>query len=94
MPAPAHLDKQHAALWVELQRQLHARVASFQDAIAFEALVRLVQVMRSGEAVAADYARLQAYLGEFGMTPAARSKVAQGKKQDAVKGFAALKAAG
>lgn len=89
---PKHLDKEHAALWNELRRHLHARVSSDQDAIAFEALVRLVGVMRSGGAAAADYARLQAYLGEFGMTPASRSKVAQAKKPDAPKGFAALKA--
>jgi len=92
--APEHLDKAHADLWNELRGQLHARVSTQVDATAFEALVRLVQVMRSGRAVAADYARLQAYLGEFGMTPASRSKVSQGKPAEAKKGFAALKAAG
>ena len=92
--APGHLDKAHADLWRELRSQLHARVSTQVDATAFEALIRLVMVMRSGRAVAADYARLQAFLGEFGMTPAARSKVSQGKKPEANKGFAALKAAG
>jgi len=92
--APDHLDKMHRDLWNELRPQLHARVSSANDATAFEALVRLVMVMRTGQAAAADYARLQAYLGEFGMTPASRSKVAQGKKAEEKKGFAALKAAG
>lgn len=91
-PAPDHLNEDLAKLWNELRGHLHARVSSEQDAIAFEALVRLVQTMRGGSAVAADYARLQAFLGEFGMTPAARSKVAQTKKADQPKGFAALKA--
>lgn len=92
--APEHLDEDLAKLWTELRGHLHARISGAQDAVAFEALVRLVKIMRSGEAVAADYARLQAYLGEFGMTPASRSKVAQTKKPEAKKGFGALKAAG
>lgn len=92
--APDHLDKLHADLWNELRGHLHARVSSDEDAIAFEALVRLVMVMRTGKAVAADYARLQAYLGEFGMTPASRSKVSQAKPVQQKKGFGALKAAG
>lgn len=94
MEAPDHLDKLHANLWNELKSQLHARVSSQHDATAFEALVRLVMVMRTGQAAAADYARLQAYLGEFGMTPASRSKVSQGKKAEDKKGFAALKGVG
>lgn len=94
LPAPDHLDKMHAALWDELRAQLHARVASEHDATAFEALVRLVMIMRTGQAAAADFARLQAYLGEFGLTPASRSKVAQGKRAEQKKGFAALKSAG
>ena len=89
--APEHLDDDLAAIWKEVAGYLHARVASNPDLIALEALVRLVAIMRSGEAQAADYARLQAYLGEFGMTPASRSKVAQGKKPEGKKGFAALK---
>jgi len=89
---PVHLDERLASIWEEVAGILHARVASAPDLIALEALVRLVGVMRSGEAVAADYARLQAYLGEFGMTPASRSKVSQGKKPEAKKGFGALKA--
>jgi phage terminase small subunit len=93
-PAPDHLDKLHAELWEELKVLLHARVASDHDAIAFEALVRLVMTMRLGNAAAADYARLQAYLGEFGMTPASRSKVSQGKKPEERKGFAALRSTG
>jgi phage terminase small subunit len=93
-PAPDHLDEALAAIWKEVTGLLHARVSSGPDLIALEALVRLVAVMRSGEAAAADYARLQAYLGEFGMTPASRSKVAQAKKPDEPKGFAALKGAG
>ncbi len=93
-PAPDHLDEAHRKTWDEVRRITHARVASEPDIIALEALVRLVVVMRSGDAVAADYARLQAYLGEFGMTPASRSKVAQGKKPEAKKGFAALRGAG
>lgn len=92
MEPPLHLDKALAKLWREIRGHLHARVAGAQDIIAFEALVRLVDKMRSGEMVAAEYARLQAYLGEFGMTPAARSKVAQARKPDEPKGFAALKA--
>ena len=91
-PPPDHLDDALAAIWKEVAGLLHARVSSAPDLIALEALVRLVHVMRSGEAVAADYARLQSYLGEFGMTPASRSKVSQGKAPDAKKGFAALKA--
>lgn len=91
---PVHLDAELKRLWKELQRHLHPRVSGGQDAIAFEALVRLVKVLRSGEMVAAEYARLQAYLGEFGMTPASRSKVAQGKAPEQKRGFAALKGAG
>jgi phage terminase small subunit len=94
MEAPDHLDEMHAKLWNEIRGHLHARTSGEQDIVAFEALVRLVMVMRLGRAVAADYARLQAYLGEFGMTPASRSKVAQGKKAEQKKGFGALKAAG
>lgn len=90
-PAPKHLDAPLTALWDELRDTLHARVSGWHDAIAFEALVRLVALMRSGDAVAADYARLQAYLGEFGMTPASRSKVAQGARDGSPKGFAALR---
>ena len=92
VPPPTHLDDGLAAIWKEVASILHARVTSAPDVIALEALVRLVGVMRSGDAVAADYARLQAYLGEFGMTPASRSKVSQGKKPEAKKGFGALKA--
>lgn len=92
--APEHLDKLHKDLWNELKALLHARVASDHDAIAFEALVRLVMTMRLGNSAAADYARLQAYLGEFGMTPASRSKVSQGKKAEEKKGFAALRSSG
>src|SRR4051812_32567298 len=73
LPAPDHLDETHAKLWEELRHHLHARTSGEQDSVAFEALVRLVAVMRLGRAVAADFARLQAYLGEFGMTPASRS---------------------
>lgn len=94
MAPPAGMDEALVAIWREVQALLHKRVAGEQDRLAFEALVRLVQVMRSGGAAAADYARLQAYLGEFGMTPASRSKVAQAKEPDKPKGFAALKAAG
>ena len=89
--APDHLDKMHRELWNEVRGYLHARVSSEPDLIAFEALVRLVMVMRSGKAVAADYARLQAYLGEFGMTPGSRSKISQTKKPQPNRGFAALK---
>lgn len=89
---PEHLSEELAKLWREVCQHLHARVAAEQDAIALEALVRLVALMRSGDAAASDYARLQAYLGEFGMTPASRSKVSQAKRPDAPKGFAALKA--
>lgn len=92
--APDRLDELHRNVWNEVRGYLHARVASEVDLIAFEALVRLVMVMRSGQAAAADYARLQAYLGEFGMTPASRSKVSQGKKAETARGFAALKGAG
>lgn len=92
--APDHLDGLHKDLWNELKAQLHARVASDQDAVAFEALVRLVMIMRLGKATAAEFARLQAYLGEFGMTPASRSKVSQSRKSEQKKGFGALKAVG
>lgn len=92
--APEHLDKMHRDLWNEVRGYLHARVSAEPDLIAFEALVRLVMVMRTGQAVAADYARLQAYLGEFGMTPASRSKVSQGRAPETKKGFAALRGAG
>lgn len=92
--APPHLDKMHAELWDELRGQLHARVSSEQDTTAFEALVRLVMIMRLGKATAAEFARLQAFLGEFGMTPASRSKVSQGRKTEQKKGFGALKVAG
>ena len=83
---------QHPDIWREVQQMLHARVAGQNDHVAFEALCHLIAKMRGGEAAAADYARLQAFLGEFGMTPASRSKVSQGKAQDKPKGFAALKA--
>ncbi|MAG24944.1 terminase [Candidatus Pacearchaeota archaeon] len=92
--APDYLDEGLAAIWREVAGMLHARVASNPDMIALEALVRLVARMRTGEMSAADYARLQGYLGEFGMTPASRSKVSQGKKAVEKKGFAALKGAG
>ena len=88
---PDYLDASVAEIWKEIAGSLHARVASNADLIALEALVRLVWKMRNAEMSAADYARLQAYLGEFGMTPASRSKVAQGKKPEGKKGFAALK---
>jgi len=95
LPAPAHIkDRQLRKIWDEEKRKLHPRVATENDATAFEALVRLTAVMRSGEMVAAEYARLKAYLGEFGMTPASRSKVSQGKAPEQKKGFAALKGAG
>lgn len=90
--APDYLDDGLAAIWVEVAGTLHSRVASGPDMIALEALVRLVAKMRTGEMSAADYARLQGYLGEFGMTPASRSKVSQGKKTESKRGFAALKA--
>lgn len=92
--APDYLDSDLAAIWKEVAGSLHARVASNPDMIALEALVRLVAKMRTGEMSAADYARLQGYLGEFGMTPASRSKVSQGKQATGKKGFAALKNAG
>jgi hypothetical protein len=90
-PAPHHLSKPLAKLWDELRTHLHPRVAGQADAIAFEALVRLVARLRSGEAVAADHARLQSYLGAFGLTPASRSNVSQGKPPQQPRGFAALK---
>ena len=88
---PQHLDAKLKKLWREIRSHLHARVAAEQDAIALEALVRLVDLMRTGEARAAEYARLQAMLGEFGMTPASRSKVSQSKTPEEKKGFGALR---
>lgn len=91
---PRHIKGPLAKIWKEMQGHLHARVASAPDAIAFEVLVRLIDQMRHGEMGAADYSRLQSMLGEFGMTPASRSKVTQGKAPEAKKGFAALKGTG
>jgi phage terminase small subunit len=75
-PAPDHLPEDLRGIWNEVRGLLHSNVAGTADAIAFEALVRIIAKIRSGEARAADYARLQGFLAEFGMTPAARSRIA------------------
>jgi len=93
-PAPSHLDGHLASIWKEVAGMLHARVAGQQDRLAFEMLVRIVADCRSDDATPAHYARMQAMMGEFGMTPASRSKVAQAKKADGPKGFGALRGAG
>lgn len=91
MGPPTHLDDSLAEIWREVAKLLHARVAGDSDVLAFEALVRATAMCRSAEATPAWFARQAALMGEFGMTPASRSKVAQGKKPEGKRGFAALK---
>lgn len=88
---PEHLDEALRQIWAEVAPCLHTRVATEADRLALEALVRLVATMRSGDATAAHMGRLKAFLNEFGMTPASRSKVAQGAMPTRRSGFAALK---
>lgn len=88
---PFHLSPALRAIWTDLQSCLHAGVAGSPDALAFEALVRLVAKMRTGTANAAMFARLGSLLGEFSLTPASRSRVAALATPERPTGFAALK---
>lgn len=51
----------------ELRAHLNGPISSTAELIAFEELVGLMAVMRSATAGAADYAKLDAYLLEFGL---------------------------
>lgn len=75
---PHHLHDGLAAIWRDVAPLVPKGVAAAADLLAFEALVRLIFTMRSGNAKAAHLGRLQAMLAEFGMTPATRARVLRG----------------
>ncbi|GAA3801945.1 hypothetical protein GCM10022600_25140 [Qipengyuania pelagi] len=74
-PPPNNLHDGLATVWQQVASLVPKDIAGKADQLAFEALVRLIYTMRSREAKAAHFARLQSLLAEFGMTPAARARL-------------------
>lgn len=83
-PAPDHLGEEHSAVWDEVVSQMYAGVLGEADRIALETMVRLIYLMRSNfdEMTAAQLARLNGLLSQFGMTPADRTKISVPKNKD------------
>jgi hypothetical protein len=82
------------AIWHELEAQMIEGVATGCDRFAFENLCRLELRCRSSRAKTGDFAQAKAYLSEFGLTPAGRTRVAARKAKIAdertPEGWAAL----
>ena len=76
-PAPATLSVEHRACFDEIVQRSHIGVLSSADSIAVEMAAALLAAFRRDpeNLSAAKFARLEALLGRFGMTPADRSKV-------------------
>ena len=74
-PTPTHLHDGLATVWQQVASLVPKDIAGKADLLAFEALVRLIYTMRSGQAKAAHFARLQSLLAEFGMMPATRARI-------------------
>jgi hypothetical protein len=67
------------AIWHELEAQMIEGVATGCDRFAFENLCRLELRCRSMSAKTGDFAQAKAYLSEFGLTPAGRTRVSARK---------------
>ena len=76
-PAPEHLGGDLSAVWDEVVSQMYAGVLGEADRIALETMVRLINLMRTDfdTMTAAQLARLNGLLSQFGMTPADRTKI-------------------
>jgi hypothetical protein len=69
-------------VWHEITSQCCRGILTAGDAVALESLVRLTIEMRtSGEVKAQTYTALTRLLGEFGMTPSSRAKLATAPKK-------------
>lgn len=81
--APAHLGPAEQAIWDEVVSVMYKDVLGEADRIALEAMVRLIHMMRTSfdEMTAAQLTRLTGLLGQFGMTPADRTKISVPKRQ-------------
>lgn len=83
-PAPEHLGEQLGQVWDEVVSQMYAGVLGEADRIALETMVRLINLMRTDfdTMTAAQLARLNGLLSQFGMTPADRTKISVPKNKD------------
>jgi hypothetical protein len=72
---PTELDKNEKAAWLYIASLLPPGVAKNSDRIAMEEAACLLITCRSKRATAAERNLLKAYLRDFGMTPADRSRV-------------------
>jgi hypothetical protein len=88
------VSQSHLAIWRELEAQAIEGVLTGSDRFIFESTCRLMYRVRSNTATTGDFAQLKACLSELGLTPAARTRVAQRKAKEADKrtpeGWAAL----
>lgn len=75
IPAPPHLSAAQRQIWTATARQLPEGVAMATDALAFEALVRLIERSRESHAPQWVAGRMLNFLRSFGMTPATRGAV-------------------
>lgn len=90
-PPPEHFDEAHQALWNEVVSVMYAGVLGEADRLALETMVRLVYLMRTDfeNMTAAQITRLTGLFGQFGMTPADRTKITipKDKKSNPFEGF-------
>jgi hypothetical protein len=73
---PPSLGPDEAAAWVEFVGNAPEGVLTSADRVALEALARLIaKGRRPGGLLGAELGHLRALLGEFGASPASRSRV-------------------
>lgn len=75
--APDHLSAAEQAIWDEIISIGFPEAMGQSDRVALELLARLIHAMRTrfDELNAAQLARLNVLLGQFGMTPADRARI-------------------
>jgi hypothetical protein len=79
--APGYMTFEQKECFQEIRSKAHPGTMSDADSVAVEIAACLLAEFRADpqEFTAAKLGRLQAFLGQFGMTPADRSKVAAPK---------------
>ena len=72
---PKHLTADEKAIWKELVKQLPPGVAMYSDRAAMERLVHLFDKQRKHIITIGEGSQLAALFAQFGMTPAARTRI-------------------
>jgi len=77
--APDWMTPAQKSIWREIAKEMHKNVCGEQDRQQFASLVLVTERIRKPDAPIAAFAEQRMMLARFGLNPADRSRVQQGK---------------